>query len=486
MLDACCALARCSAPVHTLAASRARLPQARATPAEAMGGSSSAPAAHAGSAASEPGAAPLPSQEGSSPAGSSQEQEAKARPPDGGHGAGTGAAGAATPAIEQETTAAAGAAPAHSRRLARIEATARQRVAGVRIVLEDLQNDGNRAAILRSVESLGLLYVEEVVPTADPSDDPLPDAGPPSATTKPRIRRRDPRAKQTSIVNGAEKWLHVTRHSSVNELQTKMEALGIPMLAAMPMPDQDLGEPEDPGKALPRRSHVALCDVDFRPKGGVALVFGSEGRGISGEMLAACGHRCFSIPTPGMTESLNVSVTVALCAFWAREARLSAVAPASGGTSTRATTDLDAGAAVALQEHYRRLSGEHNFVRRVKRGDVKAAARDATGDAADQPGPAAALEPRSRCPPFRRDISMWIPDAFVDSDLLEVIRGEGGDQVEAVDLIDEFTDGKTGRKSKAFRVVWRDSSRALTSEEVNARHGAVLKRVVGELAVELR
>jgi phenylalanyl-tRNA synthetase alpha chain len=77
-------------------------------------------------------------------------------------------------------------------------------------------------------------------------------------------------------------------------------------------------------------------------------------------------------------------------------------------------------------------------------------------------------------------------EAFVDNDLFEMIRDEGGDQVEKVDLIDEFTNKKTGKTSKAFRVIWRDMSRTLTNEEVNAKHEIVLKRIVDELAVELR
>merc|ERR1711920_386192 len=91
------------------------------------------------------------------------------------------------------------------------------------------------------------------------------------------------------------------------------------------------------------------------------------------------------------------------------------------------------------------------------------------------------FKPFSKYPPVKKDISMWIPDDFV-----EMIRDEGGDQVEKVDLIDEFTNKKTGRTSKAFRVIWRDMSRTLTNEEVNAKHEIVLKRIVDELAVELR
>lgn len=94
------------------------------------------------------------------------------------------------------------------------------------------------------------------------------------------------------------------------------------------------------------------------------------------------------------------------------------------------------------------------------------------------------FKPFSKYPPVLKDISMWIPDTFVDNDLFETIRDEGGDQVERVELVEEFTHPKTGRASRLFRVTWRDMSRTLTNEDVNAKHEIVLQRVVQEL--ELR
>jgi len=52
--------------------------------------------------------------------------------------------------------------------------------------------------------------------------------------------------------------------------------------------------------------------------------------------------------------------------------------------------------------------------------------------------------------------------------------------------MDEFTHPKTGRKSKMFRVTWRDMSQTLTNEYVNAKHQIVLDRIVDEMGVELR
>lgn len=44
----------------------------------------------------------------------------------------------------------------------RVEAVASRRLEGLRVVLEDLCDPGNRAAIVRSVEAFGLLHLHEV------------------------------------------------------------------------------------------------------------------------------------------------------------------------------------------------------------------------------------------------------------------------------------------------------------------------------------
>lgn len=95
------------------------------------------------------------------------------------------------------------------------------------------------------------------------------------------------------------------------------------------------------------------------------------------------------------------------------------------------------------------------------------------------------FKPFSKYPPVLKDISMWIPSDFVENDLFELVRDEGGDHVEQVEVVEMFTHPKTHRTSKLFRVTWRDMSRTLTHDEVNQRHSLVLERLA-ELNVELR
>ena len=53
---------------------------------------------------------------------------------------------------------------------------------------------------------------------------------------------------------------------------------------------------------------------DARWEGPVAWVFGSEGQGVRGELVAAAGLR-IRIPMPGAVESLNVGAAAAVCLF---------------------------------------------------------------------------------------------------------------------------------------------------------------------------
>ncbi|CAE7261892.1 trmH [Symbiodinium natans] len=196
-------------------------------------------------------------------------------------------------------------------------AAARSRLSGVRIVLEDLSDPGNRAAILRSVEAFGLLHVHEV------------------RSSRLRVGST---ARGRSIVNGAEKWLTLHQHSDIRECLTSLKASQHALLAAVP-----------PGKG---RQPLPLESLRFdRP---TALLFGSEAWGISSEALELC-DATFTVPLPGLSESLNVSVAVAVCVHFAAFRRREALglAPHEG--------DLQLEEVEELQESYAERSRENRF-----------------------------------------------------------------------------------------------------------------------------
>lgn len=56
-----------------------------------------------------------------------------------------------------------------------------------------------------------------------------------------------------------------------------------------------------------------------------------------------------------------------------------------------------------------------------------------------------APQPLSKYPPLLNDISFWLPEDggdFAENDFYELVRSIGGDLVEKVSLVDQFTHPK--------------------------------------------
>lgn len=107
--------------------------------------------------------------------------------------------------------------------------------------------------------------------------------------------------------------------------------------------------------------------------------------------------------------------------------------------------------------------------------------------------------PFSKYPACYKDVAFWIGSTssaggatranahdLHENDVMEVVRGVGGDVVEDVTKTDEFTHPKTGRRSLCYRINYRSLERTLTNEEANGYHEEVRKALVEKLGVELR
>ena len=151
-------------------------------------------------------------------------------------------------------------------RRTRIDAAAASRLVGLRVVIENLHDPHNGAAVLRSAEAFGVQRVE-VIETAEPF------------------------RFSSTVTQGCEKWLDVVRHKTLAAAVASLRAAGCLLYAAVP------------GAA------VALDDLDFsRP---AAVMVGNEHDGLTAEAIAAADVR-FGIPMHGLTQSLNLSVATAL------------------------------------------------------------------------------------------------------------------------------------------------------------------------------
>ena len=90
-------------------------------------------------------------------------------------------------------------------------------------------------------------------------------------------------------------------------------------------------------------------------------------------------------------------------------------------------------------------------------------------------------------PSVTRDIAMIVPNEISHEKILRTIEEPREPLLERVDLFDLFTTNVgAARKSLAYRLTYRDRSRTLTNEEVNAAHAKIRERLRRDLGAELR
>jgi tRNA (guanosine-2'-O-)-methyltransferase len=163
-------------------------------------------------------------------------------------------------------------------RFARIDEVVRGRTYALATVVEGLVNTGNVSAVMRSAEALGSQRFHIVEGEND----------------------RYKHSQRTS--QGAEKWLDVWRWPAPAACAARLRDHDYRVVAACPSEDA-----------------VPIGEIDFSRR--TALVVGNEAKGIS-EAMRAEADRCCVIPTPGFTESFNVSVAAAVALYHARQDRL--------------------------------------------------------------------------------------------------------------------------------------------------------------------
>jgi tRNA (guanosine-2'-O-)-methyltransferase len=182
-------------------------------------------------------------------------------------------------------------------RRARIDAAAAARLGGLRVLIENLHDPHNGAAVLRSAEAFGIQRVDVIEST-------------------------EPFRFSSVVTQGCEKWLDVVRHPTLAEAVAAMRADGFALYAAVP------------------DAAATVDDLDFaRP---AAVMMGNEHAGLTPEAIAAADV-VFGIPMPGMTRSLNLSVATALIAERAAQSRRRAIGK---------TGDLDDAAILALRARF--------------------------------------------------------------------------------------------------------------------------------------
>jgi tRNA (guanosine-2'-O-)-methyltransferase len=147
------------------------------------------------------------------------------------------------------------------------------RTRDITVVLEDIFQSQNASAVIRTCECMGIQDVHIV-----------------ENITKYSINPR--------VLKGSHKWIDITHYTSKTQDNTeavflKLKQDGYKILVT------------DPGE-----DGISIHDVDVSNK--LALVFGNELRGTSKQALMLCDQKV-KIPMYGFTESLNISVSAAIC-----------------------------------------------------------------------------------------------------------------------------------------------------------------------------
>ncbi|HSS17258.1 MAG TPA: phenylalanine--tRNA ligase subunit beta [Candidatus Dormibacteraeota bacterium] len=103
-------------------------------------------------------------------------------------------------------------------------------------------------------------------------------------------------------------------------------------------------------------------------------------------------------------------------------------------------------------------------------------------------GSRATFRELGKFPAVSRDIAMIVAEDLTHEKIWEVIFHPTEPLLERVEFFDLFagTEIGEGKKSLAYRLTYRDQSRTLTSEEVNAAHAKIRERLRSDLGAELR
>lgn len=158
-------------------------------------------------------------------------------------------------------------------RVARIDRALGERTRRIAVVLEDLYQMHNASAVVRSCECFGIQDIHVVE-----SDNAF------------EINK--------SIVQGAAKWVTVSRHTQPDGIRRCLSSLkeqGYRVVAMSPQPGST------PVEGLPLERPLALC-------------FGSEEPGLSQQAMEMADLTA-TIPMHGFTRSLNLSVSAGIALY---------------------------------------------------------------------------------------------------------------------------------------------------------------------------
>lgn len=168
------------------------------------------------------------------------------------------------------------------KRIERLKSVVAKRQFDLTVVLENIHDPHNIAAVLRSCDAIGISEIYVII-------------------TDPRINLAKYEAKNNNASSGSQKWVQIHLFTDVNTAVTALRQKYTHIL----------------GTHLDSDAR-SLYDLDLTQS--TALVFGNEHEGITKELLEQLDGN-FIIPQFGMVQSLNISVACAVSVFEASRQR---------------------------------------------------------------------------------------------------------------------------------------------------------------------
>jgi phenylalanyl-tRNA synthetase alpha chain len=92
----------------------------------------------------------------------------------------------------------------------------------------------------------------------------------------------------------------------------------------------------------------------------------------------------------------------------------------------------------------------------------------------------------SKYPSCYKDVAFWINEEYNYNNFCEIVRECGGDIIEEISLIDNFTNSKNQKTSHCYRINYRSNDRNLTNEEVDEIQGKIRNLIQEEMNLEIR